>query len=202
MELQSAIYNRRTIRAFTKKTVDENLIITIIRSGMQAPTACNVQGWKFIIVYEPQLKKWLVDSGVPMFINDSPVGIIVAYDNRTSNHEYKDNIQSGGAVIQNMLLTAHSLGIGSCWICRLPSQDTMRKMFNIPNEFDIIAYVALGYPKQVPEVKRKYSYEDAVSYNTFKGKISKESIKRRVYLMIPKPLKLFYRLCMERLYRG
>ena len=112
--------------------------------------------------------------------------------------EYKDNIQGAGATIQNMLLAAHSLGLGACWICRLPSQDTMRKMFKVPKDLDVVAYLAIGYPDFVPKsVPRKYNLEETTSSNTFEGKTTKSSIKRQLYLMAPTPLKLFYRLCVE-----
>lgn len=198
MDLEKAIYGRRSIRKFKNKAVDSSLLYKIIEYGMQAPSACNIQGWKFIIIDNPGLKKWFVESGSPIFIHESPVGILVSYDKRTANKEYKDYIQSAAAAIQNMLLAAHSFNLGACWICRLPSQETMRKMFKIPNEYDIIAYIALGYPSFAPkQVSRKYTLDEAVSKNIFKGKITKSSIKRRLYLMAPKPMKLFYRLCFE-----
>lgn len=198
MELREAIYGRRSIRKFKDKSVDKELIKKIIEYGMQAPTACNIQGWKFIIVGDYDLRKWLVDSGGPPFIQDSSVGILVLYDNRATNLEYKDNIQSAGATIQNMLLAAHSFGLGACWICRLPSQAMVRRLFKIPKDFDVIAYIALGYPAFIPKsVPRKYKLKEIISTNVFKGKITKASIKRRVYLIIPKPIKLFYRLCFE-----
>jgi len=198
MDLKQAVYKRRSIRKFKDKPVDKELIKKIIEYGTQAPTACNIQGWRFIIVDRYDLKKWLVDSGGPLFIQNSPIGILVLYDNRTGNLEYKDYIQSAGATIQNMVLAAYSFGLGSCWVCRLPSQATMKKIFKIPKEFDVIAYIAFGYPDFIPKpVLRKYKPEEIISTNAFKGKINTTSIKRRIYLMTPKPIKLFYRLCFE-----
>ena len=97
-----------------------------------------------------------------------------------------------------MLLKAYELGIGTCWVCRLPSQKSIKKMFNVPNNYDVIAYIALGYPDQdIKRISRKYKLDEVVSVNTFKGKVTKGSIKRQVYLMVPRPIKLFARLCLE-----
>lgn len=198
MDLKSAIYGRRSVRLFNKKKVEPVKIKKIIEYGTNAPTACNIQGWHFIVIENPEIKKWLVDSGSPLFIEKAQSGILVLYDNRTGNNEYKDYLQSAGATIQNMLLAAHEQGLGACWICRLPSQSTLRKFFKIPKTYDVVAYIAIGYTDKNPlMVKRKHEYKDIVSKDTFKGKVTKGSLKRSIYLMVPKPIKLFARLCLE-----
>ena len=67
------------------------------------------------------------------------------------NQEYKDHVQSEAACVQNMLLKAHSSGLGACWVCNLPSQTRMRKIFEIPSWYEVIALVTLGYPALHPE---------------------------------------------------
>ena len=66
-------------------------------------------------------------------IMKAPLGILVLYRNDVSKnlYEYKDHIQSAGAAIENLLLKATELGLGTCWICKLPTQKKMHKLFNI-----------------------------------------------------------------------
>ncbi len=137
-----------------------------------------------------------MEKGGSVVIKTAPVGILVLYNNQTTNLEYKDYIQSASATINTLLLTAHYYGLGGCWICHLPCIKTIRNLFKIPSIFSPIAFVALGYPTSQPqEVKRKYSVEDVISYNVFDFKVSTEKLSkiklfgtrllRKIYLKTP-----------------
>ena len=92
------------------------------------------------------------------------------YDNRTSNRSYSDHIHSAAAAIQNILLRAEELGIGSCWICRLPKRSRLKRLLGIPWCYDPMAYVALGYPETPPPPKkptRKYTPARVLARNRF-----------------------------------
>lgn len=168
MDIFKAIKERRSIRHFQDKELDKDALNKIIEAANWAPSASNIQGWRFIIIDEPKLKNQLVKLGVARVINDAPLGILILYDNRSINLEYMDHIQSASAAIENMLLVAYALGIGSCWVCRLPFKRRMRKIFKFPWYYDPIAYIALGYPKdEVRQVERKYKFTDLISYNYF-----------------------------------
>ena len=131
--------------------------------------------------------------------------------------KHGDYIQSAAAAIQNMLLTSYSLGIASCWICNLPSSREMRPILNIPKNYDVIAYVALGYPKDkigsnseqiiyhygsednFVSHKRRFNYEQVTSYNAFATiagdsttfKYKQDSIFNRYKSRIRKTIKRF-----------
>ncbi|MBW2989710.1 nitroreductase family protein [Candidatus Woesearchaeota archaeon] len=181
MELTEAIYGRRSVRRFIKKDIEPEKLRKIISAGTFAPSACNIQGWKFIVVDNQRLKERLVNKGTIEFIKFAPIGILVLYDNVSGNPDYEDYIQSASAAIQNMILTSHSLGIGSCWICHLPSKKSLRKLFHIPSCYDPIAYVALGYYKKLPNpLPRKHGFNDIVSFNKFN--FSKKTNKKTIIL--------------------
>ncbi|HEX54915.1 MAG TPA: hypothetical protein ENF49_02175, partial [Candidatus Altiarchaeales archaeon] len=132
MDLIEAIHSRRSVRKFKDKKIPDKDILKLIESAIYAPSACDIQGWRFIIVDKPEIIRELVDRGAASFIRNTTQGILVLYDNRTDNLEYMDYIQSAAAGIQNILLVAHSLGIGTCWVCHLPSKNEIREMFDIP----------------------------------------------------------------------
>ena len=168
----SVIKNRRSVRIFQNKKVDREIIKKIIELATHAPSACNIQGWRFIIIEDDKLKKEIVDKGGTILIKNAPTGILVLYDNRTKNTEYMDHIQSAAATIQNLHLVAPLFGLNTCWVCHLPSKKQLKKMFKIPSYFSPIAYILIGYKKREPaKVPRKYKINNLISYNIFSSNI-------------------------------
>ena len=182
MNILSAIKSRRSVRKFSKRIVTNQVIEQIISSCIWAPSACDVQGWRFIVITEDSIKRHIVEMGAASFIKGSPAGILVLYDNRTDNLEYMDHIQSASAAIQNMLLAAHSMGLGSCWVCHLPPKKQIRRLLKIPHNYDPIAYVAMGYfDIKLKPRPRKKEISQLISYNCYK---INESIPPKVNLRL------------------
>lgn len=207
MELKEAIISRKSVRNFSDRRISKDQIEEIVLAGCYAPSACNKQLWKYIVIDEFSLKQRIVEEGGANFIKNAPVGILVLYCNFTDNREYHDNIQSGAAAIQNMLLMATSLGISSCWICHLPLKSTLRKLLKIPHYFDPIAYIALGYPASaMPSRQSKNISDDIISWNIFhfkKNNISHsapnlKSFFRNVYFHLPSGFKKCLRPIAEK----
>lgn len=168
MDFFEIIKTRRSIRKFLPKPVSLDIIKKIIDLAITAPSACNYQLWRFIVVDSQELKEKIVDLGGAIAIKEAPVGVLVTYNNQTANQEYKDYIQSAAAAIENMLLAAHAYGLGGCWVCQLPPKTQLRRLFKIPANFDPIAYVLLGYPAITPrEMPRKFNGEQVMSINQF-----------------------------------
>ncbi len=169
MDFLNVINSRRSIRNFTAEPVSRDLVAKIIETAVKAPSACNVQGWQFIVVDSDEIKQKMVDHGGSVVIKNAPIGILVLYDNRTKNTEYHDNIQSAAAGIENLLLAATYYGLGSCWLCHLPTKRQLRKIFTIPSYFNPIAYVLIGHKQKEPvEMPRKYKTDNIVGYNKFR----------------------------------
>jgi len=196
MELIDAIKTRRSVRSFSNKEVPIEKIYQIIDAANNAPSACDIQGCRFILVNDQKVIKNLLERGAASFIKNIPTGILVIYNNQSDNIEYKDHIQSASAAIQNMLLVANSIGLGACWICHLPSKKELRKIFKIPHNYDPIAYIAIGYPTAAPKERpRKHSPESLLSINRFEFnekvpskidiKLTLKRIGRKIYYMLP-----------------
>lgn len=199
VELMEAILGRRSIRRFQDKTIDAETIEKIIDAARWAPSNTNRQGWRYIVVRDKTVMKEIVNNGGASLIVDAPTGILVLYDNRSANLEYKDYIQSAAASIQNILLRAHSLGLGSCWVCQLPNKKKMRQIFGIPRFYDPIAYLALGYAQTFPlPPPRKKQLSEIIAFDKFEFKEKpssnwvKLSLKRfltKIYFSMPLFLK-------------
>ncbi len=197
MDLDQAITGRRSIRKYSGQIVDEETLEQVIQAGMWAPTACNDQDCRFIVINDKNKFDELLSFGAASFLKDVQTAILVLYKNTSTNQEYRDYYQSGAAIIQNMLLKAHSLGLGSCWVCNLPSQRKMRHIFHIPANYAVIALVSIGYPVSTPKpVNRKNKPDKVICLNSFgfDERIDfaierQKSIKRflrKVYYRLPK----------------
>jgi len=168
MELDEAIKGRRSVRKYSEKSVAMDVLEQIIQAGMWAPSACNDQAYRFLIVNDKNQFDQMLTHGAASFLKNVSLAILVLYPNTSPNQEYKDYLQSGAAVIQNMLLKAYALGLGSCWVCNLPSQKDMRRIFRIPANYDAIALVTLGYPASQPKaIPRKKTVKDVTCWNAF-----------------------------------
>ena len=99
MTLEEAIYGRRSVRKFNKREVPDELVKELIAAAIQAPSACNLQAWKFLIVREGDRKIFHND-----ILSRAPVIIFVAYKNdtvATTGTMHKDYVQSAAAAIEN-----------------------------------------------------------------------------------------------------
>lgn len=165
MDLDMAIKQRRSIRKFKKRKVGRKLIGKIIEAGTYAPSACNMQMWHFVVISDEKIKNKLCSiAGSPNLVRNSSFTIFVLYDKGTTKQNFA-NIQSTAAAIQNMLLNAYSMGIGSVWMAACGDRKKIREMLKIPENFIIVAGISFGYPDETPKtpVRRK----DVISFNLF-----------------------------------
>jgi nitroreductase len=165
-----SIYKRRTIRSFRNIPIEEEKLTQLIEAAIHAPSGTNRQGWYFLKIVDQETKDKLVQMGGGRIIRRAPTGLMVFYKVETLNVYYHDDFQSAAAAIQNIFLTAYELGIGGAWVCQLPPPWELRRMFNAPRGYRPIAYLALGYPKNVDPKKLKRpgkikSVEDHVGVN-------------------------------------
>jgi len=197
MDLDQAIIGRRSIRKYSDRVVNEETIEQIIQAGMWAPTACNDQDYRFIVINDKNRFDELLSYGAASFLKDVQSAILVLYKNTSANQEYKDYYQSGAAIIQNMLLKAYSMGLGSCWVCNLPSQHKMRRIFHVPTNYAVIALVSFGYPVSIPKsIQRKNKPQNVICLNSFgfdeernfkeEKQKSLKKFLRKVYYHLPK----------------
>jgi nitroreductase len=195
MDIIEAIKNRRSIRVFEDRPVPEDLLTKIVEAGQWAPSACNRQDWKFIIIDSKEVKEELLKGTTAYFVGKAPLLILVLYSNRTDNLEYKDHLLTAAMAIQNMQLAAHSLGLGSCCVNNLPIKSRMRKILNIPSHYDPVSLICLGFPKVIPKpLKRREKLDEIISRNRFDFKddfpsidlgLQIKRITRYIYYRLP-----------------
>ena len=178
MEFFDCLFGRRSIRNFTNESVSEDTIHDIINAAIHAPSACNFAAWKFIVITKGTPNREVLRN--PLALR-APCGILVVYRNDlyVTGRVLKDYIQSASAAIQNMLLYITSIGLGAVWICGLPKASKLKKAFNIPKNFDVIGYVALGHPKVGNESSKAamiYHYGDEETFRAHKRRYSVDQV--------------------------
>lgn len=190
MDIKTLIKERRSVRKFKPELVPLEEIKEMLDVARHAPSACNYQCWRFIIITDQKIKDEIFDNGGSIVVKNSPQSILFIYDNRTDNDEYKDYVQSTCAAIENFMLYAKSKGIGTCWINHLPKKKILQKIFKLEDHYDPIAMVAFGYPEKEPaEVPRKEIIDEMVGINAGNFKPIERNVKS---IMVRKVLRKFY----------
>jgi nitroreductase len=148
VDLLEGIYTRRSTREFVEQPVERDQLLEIIRAGTWAPSGLNNQPWRFVIVQKADVKKELgKQTKYGYVIERAPVCIAVFVDRKVMYNDVKDH-QAMGACIQNMLLAAHSLGLGAVWLGEiLKNAEGVRTLLGLPKDMELMAVVALGHPK-------------------------------------------------------
>lgn len=173
MDVLEAIKGRRSIRAFKNQDVPVEIVEELIDAARWAPSAGNIQPWEFIIVRKPKIKRRLVEAALgQVFIEEAPVVIVVCADEERSSQGYGVRgetlycIQDTAAAIQNIHLTAYSLGLGTCWVGAFREEET-REILNVPRGMRSVAIIPIGYPAETPTAQMRKSISQIVHYETF-----------------------------------
>lgn len=178
MELEEVIQKRRSIRKYLPKKVEKETLEAILKQGILAPSAKNGQPWRFVVIQENEmLKNEIADlvqkSGeariiqgkkgesiinTANIIKQAPVLILVF--NSFGEHFLEPNIQSIGACIENICLSATNLGLGSLWIANTNYAKTEIQALFPEQEGSLVAAISLGYADENPSARPRRTIEE------------------------------------------
>jgi len=169
MTVYKTILKRRSIRRFKQKPIALSILKKLVDAARYAPSAANLQPWEFVIVNKKDVvdelfgfSQWagyLGKKGAPQ-AGQLPVSFIVALLNSERCLKPKYAQADLGAVVQNILLTATELGLGSCWLGAI-DRVGIAKLLNAPKNVSVEYAVALGFPDEksiAEEMKRSHKY--------------------------------------------
>lgn len=160
-DLLKVIYRRRSIRRYERRPIPDETLRLILEAGRLAPSARNRQPWYFVVVRRPELKRKLIFSSWNSFMEDASAVIVGCGDSRE-----KWAVVDVSIALQNMVIAAEALGLGSCWIGHFVEED-VKKALRIPDHLRVVAMITLGYPAEKPEPPPKKPLEEIVRYETF-----------------------------------
>jgi len=163
MDAIEALRTRRSVRVFEKRAVERGLIEAIVDCGRLAASARNEQPWEFVVVSDASLRGRIggaTDHG--RFIAEAPVCVCVFCE------DSKYYLEDGAAATQNMLVAAHALGLGSCWVAgdKKPYVDSVRSMLGVPETHRLVSMIALGYAAKVSNPSKR-SLEDVIHWERY-----------------------------------
>ncbi len=145
MEFIDIIKSRSSIKSYKNKKIERDILANIVDCARLAPSANNLQPWEFIVVTEKDKLKELSEL-IPhgKFINEAAACIVVC------SKDTKYYLEDCSAATENILLAAHSYGIGSCWIAvdKHDYEKDISKILKVPKENKIVSMVSLGYPSE------------------------------------------------------
>jgi len=159
MDVFEAISKRRSIRKYQNVPVEQEKINVLLEAARLGPSAANIQPCHFIVVTDPVMRASLREAYGAEWFGQAPVVIVVcantkeAWKRRDGENYW---IVDGGISMQNIVLMATELGLGTCWIAAL-DEGKLRKVLNIPKDFKVIAMTPVGYPaeEKPPATDRK-----------------------------------------------
>lgn len=189
MELKEVIKYRRSIRKFSDRKIDRADLLVILEAARLAPSAQNSQPWHFIVVQDEKMIREIANCVPVGFVRinswmEKAAAIIVCcskpkvFAHRLARIFVRDlHLIDLAITIENMVLMATDLGIGSCWVGWF-SEKKVKKLLRIPDGYDVGMLLPLGYPENesnemglggVPPRARKH-LEKIVSYEIFGNK--------------------------------
>ncbi|MFC1861056.1 nitroreductase family protein [Chloroflexota bacterium] len=178
MTITDLIKHRKSIREFLDKPVEREKIVTCLEAARLAPSACNSQPWKFIIVDDRQLKDKLCDAAfsgiysIKSFCKAAPV-IAVIVSERSNFlagiggmfRGTKYYLMDIGITGEHFVLQAEELGLGTCWIGWL-NERAIKPLLNIPQNRKIDILIALGY-YDIDKVRSEHKREPLKKISSF-----------------------------------
>lgn len=180
MDFLDFVATRQSDRAFdTDRPVEKEKIERIVEAARLAPSACNAQPWRLIVVDDPELKNKVADAtaaralGMNHFTKQAPVHIVLVEEkvNLTSGMggwiKQKDYAQMDlGVVAAHIILATHAEGLGSC-ILGWFDEPKMREILSIPDSKRVWLDIAIGYSVQPLRTKKRKPFKDVVSFNGY-----------------------------------
>lgn len=162
-----AIMTRRSIRHYIRRDVDKSLIDLLLKSAMYAPSARNEQPWHFIAIDQTELFEEIMKvHPYASMLSGAGAAILVCGDEKLELSKGYWPVDCSAAT-QNILLAAHSLGLGAVWLGVYPRNERMdgiRKIFNLPDHIQPFSLVSIGYPAEKKKITERYK-EERVRWN-------------------------------------
>jgi nitroreductase len=183
MELQTAITKRRSIRKYTSNPVPDDDLTQILEAGLRAPYSTRRHHWFYVVVKDDATKRRMMGDfykqGRNLHVVQAPVAVVLCInpgsdewgtlDQRPQGKpDFKElfTIQESAAAIQNMLLTAHERGLGTCWNGSF-DENAVRTTLNLPSMVRPIAIISIGYADKAPEPRPRPALDEVVHRETY-----------------------------------
>jgi nitroreductase len=178
-QILNLIKSRQSDRKYSNVPVEQDKLSRIVEAGRMAPSACNAQPWKFIVITDQDMVLKVAEAasakflGMNSFINQAPAQIVIVRENPNFSSK-------AGAIVKNkdfslidigiataqICLQAEAEGLGSCIIGWFNEKE-IKKILGIPRSKRVELIITIGYPNGEQREKRRKPSEETVSYNKY-----------------------------------
>jgi nitroreductase len=163
--VEKLLYERRSIRQFTDRSVSKEIVRKVLHAGLMAPQGCNVDARRFIVLRRPEDWK-IVLSDIPLeygvmilVCEDMRTYQVLGFDKRAPQNYYFDV----ACAADHICLMAHALGLGAVWLTHgEETQKRIRERFGLPETFYTRCHVMVGWPAEAPIKSLRMSLDDAI----------------------------------------
>jgi len=175
LEVYDAVKARRSIRKYKTSAIEEDKLMRLLNAARLSPSAGNRQPWKFIVVTDSEIKRRLADvcrwkmwrmsqvEKAPLVI----VGCGIPKESIRVGSLEKGYVVDVTIALQSIVLTATSLGLGTCWIGAF-DEKKVRELLGIPEDIKVVALLTVGYPDETPKPKSRKSLDKIICYDHYK----------------------------------
>lgn len=172
MDFLKLAEERYSVRSFQDKKLPDDVIDKIIKAGHLAPTGCNYQPQRILVINSDESIEKLRKCTKCHFF--APTAMLVCYNKGECWERKYDGatceIIDASIVTTHMMLEAHSIGVGCTWVMHF-DPGAMKKAFNIPDNYEAVALLVMGYPaedaKPLPLHSQYRPVEEVVFYESF-----------------------------------
>lgn len=173
-----AIRNRRSIRRFTSRPIEEDKLAEILEAARLAPSGNNTQPWHFIIVKSEEMRRKLAQSSHnQLWMAVAPVHIVciadircrlkedaaVSLDDDSPLLEFKKLIRDTSIAIEHLVLEAENQGLGSCWIAWFEPRE-IAALLGVPEDKYVQAIIPIGYADEAPSARPRKPLESFIHH--------------------------------------
>jgi nitroreductase len=167
MEVLAEIRQRYSCRAYQDRPVEQEKLDRVLEAARLAPSARNMQEWRFVVVRDAQLRRQLVPAAnMQEFVGQAPVVIVACaeqaeYRMRCGQLAHPIDV---AIALEHMALQAVREGLATCWIGSF-FPDQVRNVLGIPEHISLVELLPLGYPADKPKPKSRVAMEKIVCYD-------------------------------------
>jgi len=167
--LTDLIISRRSIRKYKPESVEKEKILSVIKAAMYAPSAVNCQPWHFIVIDDRSVMKNIMAFHPSSKMLETASHAILVCGDENLQHDKNYWLADCGAATENLLLAAHSIGLGACWIGIFPRENRMKfisALMKLPPHIKPFALISLGYGDEKKDAPDRFKPE-RIYYNAW-----------------------------------
>ena len=172
VDFNKLITSRFSVRSYSGKKVEKEIILQILEAARLAPSAVNFQPWHFIVISDSDILIDFQEVYHRAWFKEAPVCIVVCADHNKSwkrKSDGKDFADVDIAIaVDHLILMATELGLGTCWVCNF-DVELARKKLHLPDHIEPLVLVPLGYTTAETPVKSRNPLSEMVHWEKFTG---------------------------------